>query len=40
MTPTMDDKIELFQLEAEAFVNTLIEGFDEHLDLILSVTQP
>jgi len=37
---TIEEKIERFYEETEKSVDTIIEGSDEHLDLILSFTKP
>lgn len=36
----IDKEIEAFQKDTEESVNCIIEGSDEHLDLILSVSKP
>lgn len=37
---SIEEDIDIFYRETEDSVNTIIDGSDEHLDLILSITQP
>lgn len=40
MTSILEDKLVHLQVETEKSVDTLIEGSNEHLDLILRITNP